>query len=271
MNKNTEYEKFAQEIYQSLLNDDGLTTEVKHNIKLQGKSSKHQIDVYWEYKFAGVNHKVAIECKNYNKKLSIGIIRNFYGVLSDVGNINGILVTTIGYQKGAKEFAEHHGINLIVLREPKSEDWEGRVKTIVTNVQAISQNAKKWFVQLDYDWCKNNLPEEKINSIEVKISGMNNEIWIYDSKENKVKSFLQLQDQLPFDEEKLLDNEHFYEFENTFIKSENLGHIKIKGIQIKYDTVINKSQWVFDAEKTTKAILKNILTGEMKFIKESYT
>lgn len=271
MNENTEYEKFAQEVYQDLLKNEGLTTEVKHNIKLQGKSSKHQIDVYWEYTFAGINHKVAIECKNYNKELSIGLIRNFYGVLNDVGNINGIIVTKIGYQKGAKEFAEHYGINLIVLREPQAKDWEGRIKTIVTDVEAISQMAKKWFVKLDYDWCKVNIPEEMLNSIEVLVSGMNNEIWIYDNLGNPTQNFLQLQDSLPINEDKLIDNFHTYEFENTFIKSKNFGNIKIKEVQITYDTMITKSKWIFDAENTTKAILKNVITGEMKFIKKSYT
>ncbi len=268
MNKNVEYEKFTQEIYQELLKEDGLTTEVKHNIKLQGKSSKHQIDVCWEYNFAGINHKVAIECKNYNKHLNIGAIRNFYGVLSDIGNINGIIVTKNGYQKGAKEYAEHYGINLIVLREPDPKDWEGIVKTIVTNVQAISFNVKKWDIKLDYDWCKSNLKEEDLNSIEISISGLSHEIWIYDNIGKQLKNFMQIQGELPFDENNLLDNKHSLEFNNGFIKSVKLGNIKIKRIEMEYDTYIDKSQWIFDAENTTKAILKNITTGEMKFIKK---
>ena len=61
MNQNVEYEKFTQEIYQELSNARGITTNVEHNVKLIGKSGqKHQIDVYWEYKIAGVQYKVAI-------------------------------------------------------------------------------------------------------------------------------------------------------------------------------------------------------------------
>lgn len=266
---NTEYEKFTQGIYQDLLKKDGLTTEVKHDIKLQGKSSKHQIDVYWEYNFAGINHKVAIECKNYNKQLSIGIIRNFYGVLKDIGNVNGIIVTKIGYQKGAKEFAEYYGINLIVLREPEPNDWQGRLKTMITNVEAISFNVKEWFIKLNFEWCKANFSEETLAQLDIKISGMNYENWIYNNLGGKIKNFMQLQDELPFDKNKLLNNKHFYEFHDAFIKTEKFGNIKIDGLQIKYDTIISKSQWIFDAETTTKAILKDVLTGEMKFIKKN--
>ncbi len=68
MNQNTEYEMLAQEIYQGLIDAQGIETiVVQHNVKLPGNSGqKHQIDVYWEYEIAGVRHKVAIECKNYN-------------------------------------------------------------------------------------------------------------------------------------------------------------------------------------------------------------
>jgi len=267
MNKGTEYEKLTQEIYQDLLKKDGLTTEVKHNVKIQGKATRHQIDIYWEYKIAGIHHKVAIECKNYNKKISKGIISSFHGVLTDIGNTNGIIVTKVGFQKGAKEFAEHYGINLIELREPKPEDWNGRLRVLTTNVEAIEVNVKQCFIQLDYEWCKSNIPEQYLNSIEVTISGLENEIWIFDDKGNKIKNLLQIRDELPCEKDKLIDNKYEYKFENGFIKSDNFGNVKIVAIHLLYDTIIGKSTWINDSMDITKAILKDITTGEMKFIK----
>ena len=89
MNLNTEYEKFAREIYQKLMNAEGINTiNVKHNVKLTGKSGQqHQIDVYWEYQIGGVKHKVIIECKNYNATVPIGKVRDFYGLLADLTNL----------------------------------------------------------------------------------------------------------------------------------------------------------------------------------------
>lgn len=93
MNPNTEYEKFAQEIYQGLINAEGHTIDVKHNIKLMGKSGQeHQIDVYWEYELAGVKQKVAIECKNYNSPVPIGKIRDFHSVLSDLTVFSSLIM-----------------------------------------------------------------------------------------------------------------------------------------------------------------------------------
>lgn len=109
MNANIEYEKFTQEIYQELVNADVLkATRVQHNVKLKSKSGQeHQIDVYWEYEIAGVRHRVAIECKNYNRNVEIGKVRDFYGVLSDLNNVAGIMVTKVGYQKEQRSMHRH--------------------------------------------------------------------------------------------------------------------------------------------------------------------
>ena len=96
MNQNIEYEKFTQKIYQELINARGISTSVKHDVKLIGRSGqKHQIDVYWEYSINGIQHKVAIECKNYKKEIPIGKVRDFYGILSDLTDVSGIMITKV--------------------------------------------------------------------------------------------------------------------------------------------------------------------------------
>jgi Restriction endonuclease len=176
VDKNIEYEKLTQDIYQTLINEEGLTINVQHNLRIQGKATKHQIDVYWEYKIAGVNNKVAIECKNYNRQISLGKVREFHSVLTDIGNINGIMVTKKGYQKGAKDFAEEYGIKLIILREPTDEDWKGRIRTIVTTIEALSFDIIEWKLELDLNWIKSNFPIEQLQNFEFKITGMNDKI-----------------------------------------------------------------------------------------------
>lgn len=64
----TPYELLVQELHQALLNNDGVENiNVRHNVKIKGRSgATHQIDVYWEFKLAGVTYKTCIECKHYN-------------------------------------------------------------------------------------------------------------------------------------------------------------------------------------------------------------
>ena len=151
MNSDIEYEKFTQEVYQELVNADVVkTTEVKHDIKLTGKSGQeHQIDVYWEYEIAGVRHKVAIECKNYNRTVPVGKVRDFYSVLSDLNNVAGSMVTKIGYQEGAKKYASYYGINLMELRTPKQ--GEGIIGETILNFD-IQERHRLFLV--DEEWAK---------------------------------------------------------------------------------------------------------------------
>ncbi len=134
-----EYELLTQAIYQAILRRDGHNIDVQHDVKLPGKSGvHHQIDVIWKFRMAGIDHAVAIECKNYATAITLEKVRNFYAVLHDVGNCQGIMVTRTGYQTGAEQFAQFYGIGLKVLRKPMPRDWDGRIKDIQINLHTKS-------------------------------------------------------------------------------------------------------------------------------------
>jgi hypothetical protein len=113
----TDYERFVQQVYQSLVSQDAIrNVEVKHNVVLTGKSgATHQIDVFWEFEIAGQRYRTCVECKHYSKAVEKTHVASFATVLADIGNANGVLVTTESYQKGAKLLAQHANIRLIVL------------------------------------------------------------------------------------------------------------------------------------------------------------
>ena len=161
MNPNTEFELFTQRIYQKLVNNDVLKpTTVQHNVKLKDKSGcEHQIDVYWEYELAGKKHRVAIECKNYDSLVPAGKVRDFQSVLSDLNNVNGIMVSRKGFQEGAKIFADEYGISLKELRRP---EWNEIIGSIITVIHADIRHTLYLF---DDEWIKeHNFDLDKIRS-----------------------------------------------------------------------------------------------------------
>lgn len=127
-----EYELLTQSIYKDILVREGVSTvNVQHNVSIAGRSSvEHQVDVYWEFKQAGITHCVLIECKNYASNLTLEKARNFYAVVHDIGNCVGIMVTKTGYQSGAAAFCKYYGLALKLLRKPTERDWEGHIKEI---------------------------------------------------------------------------------------------------------------------------------------------
>lgn len=144
MKPGTEYELFVKEVYEYLNRASGLTDVViKHNVVLTGISGiPRQIDVFWSFKRAGIPYKVAIECKDYSRSVSIEKISAFHDVLNDLGDVKGIFATRAGFQTGAIEWARKYGIQPMIIRHPAEEDWTGRIKDIhlqfeITSIENI--------------------------------------------------------------------------------------------------------------------------------------
>lgn len=282
MNSNIEYEKFTQEVYQELVNADVVkTTEVKHNIKLTGKSGQeHQIDVYWEYEIAGVKHKVAIECKNYNRTIPVGKVRDFFGVLSDFNNVAGIMVTKVGYQEGAKKFASHHGINLMELRTPN--EGEGIIGETILN---FGTQVRHRLFLVDEEWAKaNNLNfqhyREKLdflgnldcpprkphiqwsNSTHIPLGTKDEEI--RDGKGQTITTLDELDRRLPENFEK--GSDFTFNFQDAYIDTHGWGPVKIKEVKYIHERDNQTTIISIDAQDFIKAILKDAKSGEIKLI-----
>jgi hypothetical protein len=264
-NENTEYEKLAQEIYQAISDAEGVKNiNVQHNIKLPGKSGcNHQIDVYWEFEMLGIKHCVAIECKNYSSEVSVGKVRDFFGVLHDVGNTKGIFVTKVGYQSGAEKFANHYGIVLKELRFPTEKDWEGRVKNIVLTIHALFINIKERNFDVDIDWLLANSNFKEGNQI--SLGGMTDELKIVDSAGNVLTTLHELENSLPRDNPEINKAAHS-QFSDGFLVDPSSGQrFKINGIRYLYDVVSETQTSITEGDAIAKAILKDVSSGAIKF------
>src|SRR5690606_30684829 len=65
-----EFEDHVQYVYQTLLRLDGHTVVVAKDACLVGSDgAEYQVDVYYEFEVAGIRHRVAIECKNKQRRV----------------------------------------------------------------------------------------------------------------------------------------------------------------------------------------------------------
>jgi Restriction endonuclease len=113
------YENLVQVIFQSIvLQRDYPNLSVERNVILQGKTTSHQIDIYWKFEVGGVQYETIVQAKDWNKPVDKSHLLLFKSILDDLrGQPKGVFVTRSGYQAGAKEFALAHGILLYELRE----------------------------------------------------------------------------------------------------------------------------------------------------------
>ena len=276
MNPNIEYERFTQEIYQQLVNLDVVrTTKVQHNVKLEGRSGqKHQIDVYWEYEIAGNKHRVAIECKNYNTLVPIGKVRDFKGVLDDLNGVNGIMVTKVGYQEGAKKYAQEYGISLKELRTPKYGE------TVIGEVENIFHiEIRHTLFLIDEEWAvKLNLNIQRYREVIATFDSTKADIWrtathlpletkdhiIRDALGNKITSLDELEKQVP---DHPTDEFPFvFKFDDAYLESRHFGPVKISEVKYTYEIEDETKTIALDAGDLVRAILKDAQSNEIDFI-----
>lgn len=269
-NPNTDYELLAREVYAEILQSEGMeTVRVEHNVRIKGRSGqRHQIDVYWEFKAAGVTHRVAIECKNYTNPVSVGAVRNFSAALDDIGNIQGIFITKIDYQEGAKRFAEHQGIALKKLRDPTEEELRdaGAPPKVVLRGHIYHTANIRHAIRFDVNWVFNNTPMKEGDPFE--ISALNSDIVVEAPNGEVLETMHALECRLPkgkkvFEDQKGLSHE--YVFEDAFLMwpGAPYGRLKLHAIRFTYDILHTGEVIEWEGRWAAKAVLEDIMTGEI--------
>ena len=271
MNTNTEYEKFTREVCERLALYKGLlSSSVQHNVKLKGKSGQeHQVDVYWEYEKDGKAHRVAIECKNYSYGVSIGKVRDFYGVISDLENVKGIMVTTVGYQKGAKQFADFYGIALKELRTPKEGETiigelEVRTKCSVTHQLflvdeewAAGHNIDMALYRERLDFCRVKRDNKWSKSTHVTLDNIDD--YIRDKNGNVITSIDELKKSKP--DKRPNDNTIIYCLKDSYVQVKYWGLVKINEVMLEDEHFEEENTYSVDAGRFVRAVVEDTLVG----------
>lgn len=276
MNPNTNYELFTREIYRQLGQATRVNaSNVQHDVKLEGRSGqKHQIDVYWEYEKDGKTHHVAIECKNYSRRISLEKVCAFKGVLDDLDGVCGIMVSKVGFQKGAKKYAKQYGISLKELRTP------GYGETIIGEIENhFHTEVLNILFWIDEDWAaKNSFDIERYRKRLSLLYTSRSELWnsppyIYldrkddvlkDESGNIITSLGDLEKRMP--DHPTDDFPFVFKFDNAFLESRYYGLIKILGVKYDYNIHDQHQTIALDAGILVKAILKDSLSSETDFV-----
>jgi hypothetical protein len=113
VNSGRDLEEYVRQIYLMLLNMKDEGVEVQRNARISGKSGAvHEVDVYYEFKRAGLTHKVAIECKHHVRAIDKGGVSEFALKIIDLHDTKGVMISARGYQDGAVRVAQHYDIDL---------------------------------------------------------------------------------------------------------------------------------------------------------------
>lgn len=274
MKPGIDYELFTEHVWKKLASNPIFnTSKIRHNTKLMGKSGcKHQIDVFWVYEKDGHYNRVVIECKNYNSKVAIGKVRDFYGVLIDLRDVHGIMVSKKGFQKGAKRYAKHYGITLKELREPLENESIGAVRI------GTQSAVRRFTYKIDSDWAERN--HFSIEGYRKRICALygNPEEWqdathlpvetigdgIMDANGIMLKTTDDLEKEVPTP---LCGNfSYILKFQDAWIQSRYYGLLKIS--EIKYECINKQQETLINiaADEFVEGILKDVQNNQIELI-----
>lgn len=110
-------EGYVEYVYSRLLNlNDYEETVVSTNVTIKGQSgATNEFDVYYQFMHLNVECRVAIECKEWDKPVSVKEVRDFVYKIHDVGmgNMIGLMISKSGYQDGSQKVVDVNGIKLL--------------------------------------------------------------------------------------------------------------------------------------------------------------
>jgi hypothetical protein len=103
---------------------DSENTKIFNNYKIENESGqKREIDILIVSSINDFEIKIAIECKDYNKKVPVKEIEAFQSKCDRIKEINKkVFVSTNGYQADAINTAKYYGIELHTANKLKQED-----------------------------------------------------------------------------------------------------------------------------------------------------
>jgi len=131
LKKGTKYERLAAVVFRQITGE-----QTVHDLRLVGGSGvAHQIDAV----VGEPRRRLLIEVKDYDKKIGLPIIRNFWGAVDDIRPDEAYVLSIEGFTKPASQFAEAKGIRLAILRPPRDEDWDKLVRQVALRLTMTGQ------------------------------------------------------------------------------------------------------------------------------------
>lgn len=258
-----------------LLQAQGLeTVEVQHDIKLRGISGyKHQIDVYWEYRLAGITHKIALECKLHGRKVGVGVVRDFWGVLDDIAGLRGVIISPVGFTAGAKKFAESKGIGLKVVRPAQDKDYKGRIRGIHVTIVLQEPINLKLEMAIDRDWLEKN----KTHALEELVSDLANPkviatdgVFVEENTADEKIFLVKLPSYLPTFEIEDQSKEHTWkkDFTEGFLCIPSKPRIKLAFIKVHYKIRQTVLQELIGGYEIAHVLVQDAIEGTLLFVDE---
>jgi hypothetical protein len=262
------YEDFVETVYKALLEAEKRNGQIGHiaverRKKIISKSgTPAEIDIYWVYELAGIKNSVAIECRNYNKKVDIPGVRDFARKISNISGLKGLMVSTKGFSENAILEAKSDNIDLLIIREHGGGDFDGRITkvNITIHVMPVSR-----ITRLNVSMTEEMAVKNKASQGD-QFFTRNDQTIVEDRATGFKHSFLELEQSAFFENKGPGKHTWKKDFQDGWIHFEGKS-FQIQALQVEYITPPPMQQEIaIDFEQYVLAIMEYVSGGQGKFV-----
>lgn len=214
---------------------------------------------------------MALECKLRGRKVDLGIVRDFWGVVDDIPGLREVIVSPTGFTSGAIQYAQNKGTGLKIIRPANQEDYHGRVKMILISFRLKQAVNLQLQTNIDIAWYEKN----KTLQLEEFLASMNvgkvrtDRIIIEDRGFGEVIILAELQNHLPVLAVEDISVTHTWTktFRDGYIVYPNGYELKLISIEVDYE--IQQSEpftVVVGGEEVAHVLIQDALAGTLLFV-----
>lgn len=259
------YEKLTQKLYQQIVDldtKDYKKIEVKHNVKIKGKSGlEHQIDVFWEFVLGSVHYSTIIEVKDWKSKVKKSDLMAFTEKLKDIpGFPTGIYVSKSGFQSGAVEWAKVNGIKLVIIEESQN------INHLILKYTINSPHIENFNILFDKEWLAKEFKDSGITP-KIRINKSVGDSVLIDEhgKTTPLLHYIRLAQAPFYDTLKSKQKEHIkYYFDNNqylLIENSKISKVLIEGFEFDFFIIKHEDQIEIHPDWFADYILKDLSDG----------
>ena len=168
MNNENFYEKAVRDIYEAIAREKTVKTlTARHKESIEGRTSTHEIDIFWEFTDEDITYKTVIQAR---ETTTLAALFAMVRIIRDIpGQTIGVIITQPVYQKDIKDMAASAGIILYELIPPVTQDV---VEQVVDNVR----------INVDKDWVKAEKQRGGLGDEPVQVTNQPKYAFLYDEQ-----------------------------------------------------------------------------------------
>ncbi len=271
------FEELTETVFARLFAQDRTCVDVRRDTKVAGKTgTSHQIDVSFSFRVGKTDYLTIVQCKDWGSAVKQEQVLAFRSVLDDIpGQPRGIMVARSGFQEGAQKVAQHHGIVLYELREPKDEDWEGLIQSVeITGIIAWPEFRATRLLP-DAEWVKAqlvafNLPRIDFTSENVSIIPGVTKATFESGRECDLRTVLN--DHLPEEAPEWVSI-RWEPPEPLYVEAPKIpfGRIRIEAITSEVRLLEMTEKWTFELDHLVAYCFRDVLAGTSEFLRHDGT